>query len=121
MLRVVRCSLLLALVGLVLAGCASPSARAEPKEPNACAGVVSTLDVTVTTADDPNAKLTFDGSCRCVVLIDGEVVAQINGTPTTVTIPPGRHRVSIEADGYQPWDDNIDVQPGTRVTVHARR
>jgi hypothetical protein len=117
MLRGMRC------VALVLAivGCGTPSSPAEPREPNACAGVVSTLDVTVSTVDDPSAKLTFDGSCRCVVLIDGQVVAQVSGKPTTVTIPPGRHRVSIEADGYQRWDENIDVQPGTRVTVHARR
>ncbi len=29
-----------------------------------------------------------------------------------VGVPPGKHRVTIEADGYLPWDQDVDAGAG---------
>ena len=28
-----------------------------------------------------------------------------------VALPPGKHRITIEADGYLPWDTEVDAGP----------
>lgn len=51
----------------------------------------------------PAAKVTIDdepvGSLKLVV-------------ERGVALPPGKHRVTIEADGYLPWDQEVDAGSG---------
>jgi hypothetical protein len=32
-----------------------------------------------------------------------------------VAMPPGKHRITIEADGYLPWDSEVDAGPSGGV------
>ena len=51
------------------------------------------------------------------VLIDG---AFVGTTPVVVAdVPSGRHRVSVERDGYQPWTTTVDVTADRRQRVAA--
>ncbi len=52
------------------------------------------------------------------VIIDGQPSTGV--TPLTLeTIPPGRHTVRIERDGYRPWTTTVNVKAGERVRVAA--
>jgi hypothetical protein len=48
------------------------------------------------------------------VRVDGEIVGT---TPLEHTIPPGRHEIRVELDGYQPVVRTTDVVGGTREAI----
>lgn len=37
----------------------------------------------------------------------------------SINVPPGPHNVEVRADGYQAWQSNVQVQPGSRLPVVA--
>jgi hypothetical protein len=50
------------------------------------------------------------------VFVDGE--KQAEGTPLRVSdLPPGRHSIRIEHDGYQPWDMHLVLAEGQFVEL----
>ena len=49
------------------------------------------------------------------VLIDGEPVGEAPLTP--FELPPGRHEVTVRAEGHAPWTATVDVTGGERVEV----
>lgn len=51
------------------------------------------------------------------VLIDGE---EVGNAPNFRLLPPGRYRVRIERDGYEPYDEEIVIEPGKSVTIRAK-
>ncbi len=47
------------------------------------------------------------------VTIDDQPVGSLRlVTERGVALPPGKHRVTIEADGYLPWDAEVDAGSG---------
>jgi serine/threonine protein kinase len=57
----------------------------------------------------PGAKFTIDGSSD-----PGWV------TPSTVSQPPGSHRVVISKDGYGEYEQTVDLEAGRTATVNAQ-
>jgi hypothetical protein len=56
----------------------------------------------------PGAKFTIDG-----VSDPGWV------TPSTVSQPPGSHRVVISKDGYGEYEQTVDLEAGRTATINA--
>lgn len=77
-----------ALAGLVSAGCWRSAAPPTTSLRLAAATVPKTAKVTVN--DQPIGTLDF-------VMKRG------------VALPPGRHRITVEAPGYLPWDAEVDA------------
>lgn len=46
-----------------------------------------------------------------VVIDDQELGPLGYVTKHGVAMPPGKHRITIEADGYLPWDQEVDAGP----------
>ena len=47
------------------------------------------------------------------VTIDDEPVGSLRLiTERGVALPPGKHRITIEAEGYLPWDQEVDAGKG---------
>ena len=47
-----------------------------------------------------------------VIIDDQELGPLIYVTEHGVAMPPGKHRITIEADGYLPYDREVDAGPG---------
>jgi len=54
----------------------------------------------------PGLDLVADGAVRC-------------RTPCSFRIDPGLHRLSIHRSGYMPWQESVEVRPGSEITVSA--
>ena len=94
----------LALV-LALAVTAAACTRAEapapaPPPPGPRAGTVRVE------TQPPGLDLVADGAVRC-------------RTPCSFRIDPGLHRLSIHRSGYMPWQESVEVRPGSEITVSA--
>jgi len=63
----------------------------------------------VVSSNVPGANFTIDGSSD-----PGWV------TPTTVSQPPGSHRVVISKDGYGEYEQTVDLEAGRSATVNAQ-
>jgi hypothetical protein len=57
----------------------------------------------------PGAKFTIDGSSD-----PGWV------TPSTVSQPPGSHRVVISQDGFGEYEQTVDLEAGRTATINAQ-
>ncbi len=49
------------------------------------------------------------------ITVDGKFVGS---TPSTVRLPPGDHKVSIQKSGFKPWERTVSVSPGANVTIN---
>jgi hypothetical protein len=90
---------------LALAGAAAACTRAEspppaPPPPGPRAGTVRVE------TRPPGLDLVADGTVRC-------------RTPCSFRIDPGLHRLSIHRSGYMPWQESVEVGPGSEITVSA--
>jgi hypothetical protein len=48
---------------------------------------------------------------HATVTIDDEPVGTLSHVASRgVALPPGRHRISVEAPGYFPWDREVDAK-----------
>lgn len=112
-----------ALVALALVGCHHAS---EERHYNSCGGVrelngelgISVID---TPADSPAHTVTFKSMHRGLVLIDGEAKAVLREDGiTTVEVPAGKHRLTLEVEGYERWERELDVKPDANVYVTVR-
>jgi hypothetical protein len=90
---------------LALAGAAAACTRAEapPPAPPPPGPQAGTVRVETT---PPGLELVADGTVRC-------------RTPCSFRIDPGLHRLSIHKSGYMPWQESVEVRPGSVVTVSA--
>jgi len=50
------------------------------------------------------------------IYLDGEMVGS---TPSTLVIPSGRHIIRIHADGHADWERNLNILPGSEITLSA--
>lgn len=51
---------------------------------------------------------------QATVIIDDEAVGQLDFVAAHgVALPPGVHYVTVKADGYFPWDKEVDAEPGS--------
>ena len=90
---------------LALAVTAAACTRAEapppaPPPPGPQAGTVKVA------TQPPGLELVADGTVRC-------------RTPCSFRIDPGLHRLSIHKSGFMPWQESVEVRPGSEVTVSA--
>ncbi len=46
-----------------------------------------------------------------VIIDDQELGPLVYVTEHGVAMPPGKHRITIEADGYLPWDQEVEAGP----------
>jgi hypothetical protein len=51
------------------------------------------------------------GAISGTVKLDGEAVGRLIGGRTTIQVPPGAHRITVEAEGYNPMEAQIDMKP----------
>ena len=50
------------------------------------------------------------------VTIDDRIVGRLDVVSAKgVAVPPGKHRVSVERDGYLPWDKIVEASDGPLV------
>jgi hypothetical protein len=48
------------------------------------------------------------------VIVDDEEVGQLDFVQAHgVALPPGIHHVTVRADGYFPWDKEVEAKPGS--------
>ena len=68
-------------------------------------------------ARSPTVPLRISGGPDSAsVTIDDEPVGNFDVVAAHgVALPPGRHRVTVEADGYFPFDRIVDAEPGGEV------
>ena len=66
----------------------------------------TSLHVASDATDPPYARVTID---------DQPVGALITVVKRGVALPPGKHRITIEADGFLPWDRDVDAGEGGGV------
>lgn len=60
--------------------------------------------------------LTLNCATRAKIYLDG----QFSGfTPQTVRLTPGRHKVSVLADGYEEWNRKIRLKAGQQINLKA--
>jgi len=51
---------------------------------------------------------------QATVIIDDEAVGQLDFVAAHgVALPPGVHYVTVKAEGYFPWDRQVDAKPGS--------
>jgi hypothetical protein len=77
---------------------APPAARAPAPGPDA-----GTVSVRIQPA---GVEVVADGVVRC-------------RTPCSFRIDPGLHRITVRANGYLPWQEDVRVDPGAEVQVSA--
>jgi len=51
------------------------------------------------------------------VIVDGEARGE---APRRLTLEPGTHTIRVEKDGYQPWEDWVELEAGEGRTLIAR-
>ncbi len=63
-----------------------------------------------------NHNVTIESNIRgATVFIDGEV--QSNRTPSTFSIPQGERTIRVEADGYVPYEEEINITSTRTISV----
>jgi hypothetical protein len=51
---------------------------------------------------------------QATVIIDDQTVGELDFVAAHgVALPPGVHHVTVKADGYFPWDKEVDAEPGS--------
>ena len=51
-----------------------------------------------------------DAPAKARVIVDDQPIGSLEFvTRRGVALPPGKHRLTIEADGYLPWDQEVDA------------
>jgi len=50
------------------------------------------------------------------VYIDGSLAGS---TPSTLNISAGQHKIAMKQAGFQDWQREITVLPGSEITLHA--
>lgn len=51
------------------------------------------------------------------ILLNGEELGQ---TPTIRLLPPGTYKVRLELPGYEPYQEEIEIQPNKTITINAQ-
>lgn len=84
----------------------------------ALVAVASSTGCGVQPRDDvrlPTISLRMQGTPPdAAVIIDEETVGQLDFVAAHgVALPPGLHHVTVVAQGYFPWDREVDAKPGS--------
>ncbi len=58
-----------------------------------------------------------EGEVHAAVRVDDEAGPVVGTVPCTIELPPGRHRLHLSADGYQPFTDTVDVVARSTITT----
>jgi serine/threonine protein kinase len=75
-------------------------------------------------APDPTPPAPTTGSLTIEVepitaTITVDDLAPHTGSPYTLDVAPGPHRIAVAADGFQPWSTSVDIKAGTIRTVQT--
>jgi hypothetical protein len=62
--------------------------------------------------------LTSEPAANVQVLIDNKRMA-VDGTPATLTLPPGSYALTVQREGYVPYSEQIDIQARGRLSRHV--
>ena len=54
-----------------------------------------------------------------VILVDGERWQSSSDDRLEIQVSPGRHRIEVQKDGYQPFTTSVDVRPGETTAVNV--
>ncbi len=65
-------------------------------------------------------RVRVEGDVHAAVRVDDEAGPVACTVPCELDLPPGRHRLYLNAEGYQPTTDDVDVQPRATVTSRPR-
>jgi PEGA domain len=112
------------------AGSAPQAAGAASAAPESGASVYAANAGAVTERprkEEPSATnaLVVTGTARCSfssqpsgaeILLDGKYVGN---TPSALGLAPGPHRVQISLAGFRPWKRQLEVVPGSEISVAA--
>jgi outer membrane protein OmpA-like peptidoglycan-associated protein len=108
--------------------------KAESRNVTIVAHKTTVIDVTMQaipgTVSGPWGCITLEGATRAAVLLNGKDPAaffvghgdEFNnewGWQQELIVPPGKHELTVQYDGQDPWTTSVDVQANQRVVVDA--
>jgi hypothetical protein len=70
-----------------------------------------------------DAKLESTGIVKVSASVDSADI-KVNGsfvgnTPAQLKLPPGKHRIEVESEGFEHWVKEIEVQAGSELTLNV--
>jgi len=71
--------------------------------------------VVVVEPSEPDAKVqVFDENDKLEITLTAET------GPVSILVKPGKHRLSVEKEGFQPFQRRFTAGSGTRLTIPAK-
>ena len=92
-----------------------PEAKDEPESP--ADDAIALADAEPPSGDTVEGTLPIKGPKGAKLYVDGEAYGEL---PTDAALPPGKHTLSVEADGYLPWETEVDVVEGDNPALVAQ-
>lgn len=80
--------------------------REKPAETSASVPAAPEKGTVALTSNVEDAEITVDGSL-------------VGTAPAKLTLAPGKHKIIAALEGYEPWEKEIEVLPGSEVSLKA--
>jgi len=95
--------------------------RRSAKRFGMAAGIVGAVlgAIVLWLAQASSVELEVHGPAAADVSLGGRLVAQVGSVPRRVSVPPGEHRLQIEAPGYWPYERTVTVERGATNRVEV--
>ena len=82
----------------------------------------ATAKVDLTPEEDPTAPASVKGTLRLTIPEGGSTEISLDGAPRVVSadgsvLPGGPHTLHVQGAGYEPFNSNVQVEPGRTTTV----
>jgi hypothetical protein len=95
----------------------------EDRQVEVSVGRATSVDAPLAVAPDTGFELTSDPP-GLRIWLDGAPFPRPGGWPAltdfrAVGVPPGRHVIVLQGEGFLPWRHELDVEPGTFRRIHA--